>query len=146
MTLYAETSAVVSWLLGEPSANAAWRALRQAGKIFTSDLTLIECHRVLHRLTATGHLQVGDAAAVRSRLERCTEYWTIHRISPRVAERSQSGFPREPVRSLDAIHLATALLLRNVCPDLRILSLDRRIRANAAALDFVLEPRQARRV
>lgn len=57
-----------------------------------------------------------------------------------MAERSCAAFPVELIRSLDAIQLATALVLRNIQPDLRILSLDRRVRENAAALGFEAVP------
>ena len=54
--------------------------------------------------------------------------------------RSRQAFPREPVRSLDAIHLSTALVARNLVTELWILSLDERIRDNAAALGFDIAP------
>jgi len=43
-------------------------------------------------------------------------------------------FPMEPVRALEAIHLATALEFTRAFPDLRVLSLDRRVADNAIAL------------
>ena len=44
--------------------------------------------------------------------------------------------PREPVRTLDALHLATVLRVAEFRPGLDVLSFDRRIRANAAAPGF----------
>lgn len=143
MILYAESSAVLAWLLGEPAANAAWRSLQGAENIMASDLTLIESRRTLHRLTAAGALGPGAALTMGARLERSAETWTLHRITSSVAERAGAGFPVGPIRALDAIHLATAITLRNIHPDLRILSLDRRVRQNAAALGFDLEPHPA---
>ena len=140
MILYAESSAVLAWLLGEPAANAAWRSLQRAESVLASDLTLIESRRTLRRLTAVGALRPAAALAMGARLERGAEVWTLHRITSPVAERAGMGFPAEPIRALDAIHLATALTLRNIQPDLRVLSLDRRVRENAAALGFDLEP------
>ncbi|MBM3792162.1 MAG: type II toxin-antitoxin system VapC family toxin [Acidobacteria bacterium] len=55
-------------------------------------------------------------------------------ISEQVRERAARAFPAEPVRTLDALHLATALLFMRVYPDLRILTYDRRIADNAQAL------------
>jgi hypothetical protein len=51
-----------------------------------------------------------------------------------VLTRAGQAFPIEPVRTLDAIHLATALAFAEALPDLRMLTLDRRILDNAAAL------------
>jgi hypothetical protein len=43
------------------------------------------------------------------------------------------------VRTLDAIHLASALFLREAFPDLVILTADERVRGNAALLGFPAE-------
>ncbi|MBI3795873.1 MAG: hypothetical protein HY268_02755 [Deltaproteobacteria bacterium] len=48
--------------------------------------------------------------------------------------------PLEPVRTLDAIHLASALFLRESFPDLLILSTDERVRHNALPLGFDVLP------
>jgi hypothetical protein len=45
------------------------------------------------------------------------------------------------VRTLDAVHLASALFLRQSFPDL-VVSTDERIRANAALLGFQAEAHQ----
>ncbi len=47
MNLYAESSAVLAWLLDEPTAPGVRRLLGEAEVIVASDLTLIECDRVL---------------------------------------------------------------------------------------------------
>ena len=52
-------------------------------------------------------------------------------------------FPGEPIRALDAIHLATALVIRDIYPDLRVLSLDQRVRQNAVALGFEVVPAES---
>jgi hypothetical protein len=57
-------------------------------------------------------------------------------MSDDVARRSEEAFPIEPVRTLDAIHLASALFLRQALPDLAIVSADERVRMNARALGF----------
>lgn len=57
-----------------------------------------------------------------------------------IVERSRRPFPVEPIRTLDAIHLASALVLRVAFPDLVVLSLDRRLRASAQELGFEILP------
>jgi uncharacterized protein with PIN domain len=52
VNLYAESSAVLAWLLDEPTAPAVRRLLGEAEVIVASDLTLIECDRVLLRAVA----------------------------------------------------------------------------------------------
>ena len=45
-----------------------------------------------------------------------------------------------PIRTLDAIHLATAVLARSLVPDLAVLSLDERIRGSAEQMGFQVLP------
>ena len=58
-------------------------------------------------------------------------------------ELARGPFPGELIRALDAIHLATALVIRDIHPDLSVLSLDRRVRENAAALGFGVVPAES---
>ncbi len=55
-------------------------------------------------------------------------------LSEEIARRAEEGFPSESVRTLDAIHLASALFLRQSFPDLVVLTADERVRVNAALL------------
>ena len=50
------------------------------------------------------------------------------------------SLPCEPIRSLDALHLATALIVRNLSPEVQVLSFDDRIRDNATALGLDVVP------
>ena len=47
MTLYAESSAALAWLLEQEHGSVVGQALAQADPIVASDLALIECDRVL---------------------------------------------------------------------------------------------------
>ena len=64
MNLYAETTAVVGWLLGEAMGSSVRRALQSAESIFSSDLTLIEGDRALHRAAATGRISPDEVRRV----------------------------------------------------------------------------------
>ena len=68
MNLYVESSAVLAWLLDESSADEVRRLLESAEIIYTSDLTLIECSRVLIRAVALGELNETEAADRRAHL------------------------------------------------------------------------------
>ena len=140
MTLYAESSAVLSWLFGEPPGDEALRLLTSATTIFASELTLLECERVIHRAEATGRLDSRDAEATRSRLEAATGSWNVFRVGTVIMDRARRPFPREPVRTLDALHLATALQIGEFQRELQILTFDRRIRENAVALGIDVLP------
>ena len=63
------------------------------------------------------------------------------RLHSDVVERARQPFPVEPIRTLDALHLASALSARAAVPGLSVLTLDERIRQNARELGFPLLPR-----
>ncbi len=57
--------------------------------------------------------------------------------------RARSPMPGDPVRTLDALHVATMTALRDGVGPLAVLSLDERVRAGAMALGFVVLPEAA---
>ena len=140
MILYAETSAVLAWILGERAGESIRTALAEAEVVVASDLTLIECDRVLIRGVATMHLREAEAASRRGQLMRAATHWVRLALDEAIVDRARRSFPREPVRTLDAIHLATALVARSVVPELNVLALDQRIRDNAHELGFEVVP------
>ncbi|MCY4375315.1 MAG: type II toxin-antitoxin system VapC family toxin [Spirochaetaceae bacterium] len=140
MNLYAESSAVLSWLLGEKRGEAARERLLAADMVITSDLTLVECDRALHRAEAVDELEAETVKSMRERFFAATDHWIVFSIDREVVERSRRRFPREPIRSLDAIHLTTALLVRSLVTELELLCWDERIRENADELGFDVTP------
>lgn len=140
MNVYAESSAVLSWLLGEHSGIPVREALAAAELVLASELTLIECDRVVIRAAATGQLTEADAADRRARLRHATEHWTVLALDDEIVERARRPFPHEPIRTLDAIHLATAIAARGMVPGTKLLSLDDRIRRSGAALGLEVVP------
>ena len=141
MNIYAESSAVLAWLLGEVTGSRVREALRRAELVFASDLVLIECDRVLIRAVTLGDIDEAAAANRRAHLNTAAAHWHMHRLSLDVVERARRAFPVEPVRTLDAIHLASALTVRSTIPGVELLSLDDRIRRAGEQLGFRLQPR-----
>ena len=141
MILYAESSAVLTWLLSQEDAPKIGSTLAEAELIFSSDLTLLECERVLVRGSATGELSEGEVTNRQVILRTAAQHWMLLGFAPAVIERAQRTFPNEPVRTLDALHLAFALEAKRIIPETRILSLDRRIRESARQLGLEISPR-----
>ena len=56
MTLYAESSAVLAWLLGERAGHRVRELFRRADLFVASDLVLIECDRFLIRAVTLGDI------------------------------------------------------------------------------------------
>ncbi len=140
MKVYAESSAVISWLLRETAAPRVEKPLEKADRVFASELTLVESDRAIIRLTVLRQLNAGTAGQVRARLLAAAANWQLLPISPDVLARARQSFPAEPIRTLDAIHLASALIARQAAPDVQFLTLDEHIRAAARDLGFQLQP------
>lgn len=140
MTLYAETSAVLRWLFDEPQGAEIDALLRRADKVMCSRLTLIEVRRVVRRMVATGQLDEASAADAFDAFALAVARWGVLDLSREVTDRAEDRFPIEPVRTLDAIHLASALSLRHAVADLRLLSTDQRVRENGVRLGFEVVP------
>jgi uncharacterized protein len=138
--VYVESSAVLSWLLGEPDGVTVRDVFRSAEFVLTSELTFVECDRALHRAETLGRLTSDGRAELADRLRRTAEAWTRLMMGSEVLARARGSFPEEPIRSLDALHLASALVAQSQVPDLVVLSLDERIRRVGKALGFRLAP------
>jgi len=132
--LYVETSAILTWLLAEKRADEVRGAVDAAETVVTSSLTLAEVERALLRAESDGTLRAGDGQRLRGLLQRARAGWTRMAVSEEVLDRASRPFPVEPVRTLDAVHLATALVFTRAFAGLRVFSFDRRILDNAAAL------------
>ena len=143
MNLYAESSAALAWLLEQEYGELVADTLGQAVLIVASDLTLIECDRVLIRAVVLDELHESDAVQRQARLTAVSTRWTLLALDDEIIERARRPFPSEPIRTLDAIHLASALTARKAVSDLAMLSLDGRVRRAADSLGFVLIPSDA---
>jgi antitoxin (DNA-binding transcriptional repressor) of toxin-antitoxin stability system len=113
----------------------------RAGRLVTSELSLLEGHRALVRAVSQGVPREGRAAELSAALARAAIHVCVPRLGPEVIERAARPLPVEPVRSLDALHLASALEARAAFPSLEMLSLAGRIRENARALGLRCLPR-----
>ena len=142
MNLYAESSAFSPGFWARSSGPQCKRLLRNASVIFTSDLTFVECDRVLIRAVTLNEMSETRAASCRRRLTAAAVGWYVLRIGADVVEKARKPFPAEPIRTLDALHLASAVIGRSAVPDLAILSLDDRIRSSAQQSGFTLLPRE----
>ena len=140
MNLYAESSAVLAWLLDESTGTFVRQALSKAELVVASDLTIIECDRVLHRAATLGDLTEAEVADRRAHLATAAAHWHVLRIGPEVVDRARQPFPGDPIRTLDAIHLASVLVARSAVAGLVLLSLDDRIRIVARKLGLTLLP------
>ncbi len=114
--------------------------MKEAPALISSELTLVECSRAIHQAVGRSALSQTVAAGLETDLEAVSQSWEILRLIPSVLARARQGFPHEPIRTLDALHVASALEARAAYPTLAVLSLDGRVRQVATALGFVVTP------
>jgi len=143
MMLYAESSAPLAWLLEQEHGARVADALAAAELVIASELTLVECDRVLIRAVVLGEVHEADAVDRQARLNAVAARWTLLALDEEILERARRPFPAEPVRTLDAIHLASALTVRKAIPDLAMLTLDHRVRQAANRLGMPVVPSDA---
>ena len=108
-TVYAESSAVLRWLLGASDADRVRQVLVAASTVVTSELTSTEVGRSLQRLVATEQIDADEGERVWSNYSVASQHWHMYRIDDEILLRARQSFPREPLRTLDAIHLSTAM-------------------------------------
>ena len=133
---YIESSALVAALL-ERDADAL-RSIRGRGRKVTSALTIAEAARALLRARAAGRLTVEQERAAARALRRFERRCFLVAVTDAVLARVGRRFPIEPIRTLDAVHLATAELLGEPPPLTVLVTRDVRVRDNARALGYAI--------
>lgn len=131
---YVETSALLSALLEQDGD--AERELRADGRRVTSALTVAESYRAIVRAREAGRLDAAQERAVVRALRTFFARCDLVAVTDEVLTRAGRPFPREPVRTLDAIHLATAEALGEPPPLVTMVTRDSRVRENARALGY----------
>ena len=135
--LYVETSALLRVVL---EGDETIRPLLMGEGRYSSALTFAEAARAILRAHREGRLDVRGAREAKKRIAQFGRSCGIVAVGDAVLERSGQEFPMEPVRTLDGIHLATALALSEAAIDIDVASCDGRVRENAEALGFTVVP------
>jgi hypothetical protein len=105
----------------------------------TSALTFAEAGRAIIRARTSGRLtQADEHAAVRA-LRTFERRCFIVDVDRAVLDRVRRPFPVEPVRTLDAVHLATTEVLDHAPQVVTIVTRDVSVRDNARAFGYIVE-------
>ena len=131
---YLETSALLCWLFDEPNSRTLIKSINDADLICTSELTRIETLRAIGRAYREKLMSSEQRKALTLLFDEKLRGWFRMSIDESVVSGASVDFPIEPVRSLDAIHLATALEYKKLYPDIKMITLDERIRRNGKDL------------
>ena len=107
MTAYLDSSVLLRHiLLGEEPIRHALEFPR----VVSSELIEIECRRVLHRCRLAGELTDEALTVARERLDEVLAGIDLLELSMQIKQRAMAPFPVN-VRTLDALHVATALMV-----------------------------------
>jgi len=131
--VYVDTSVVLRALLGQAPVLAGWGNWDEA---YSSELMSVEARRAIDRIRLAGAIDDGGVADAHTELARIERSLGRIRLARRVLDRAALPMSTA-VRTLDAIHIASALLLRERHPDnLLFATHDRRQATGARALGF----------
>lgn len=108
MIAYLDSSVVLRVVLGQRGSLREWKAIETG---VTSSLLEVECLRTLDRLRLLEGIAEGEIARRREAVYRTVEALTVIEPTRPILSRAAQPFP-VVLGTLDAIHLATALLWR----------------------------------
>jgi predicted nucleic acid-binding protein len=114
--------------------------LRQAARLVTSALTLVEADRGVRRALADGRLTAQEYRKVSKWLSAFAKTCEVIALDESVLHRAQQTFLQEPVRTLDALHLASAQAWADGVEPVAMVSHDTRVRENARAWGYTVLP------
>jgi predicted nucleic acid-binding protein len=127
--IYFDSSVVLRVVLGERGRLSEWA---RASEAVTSEITRVECLRVLDRLRLDGGMPDRELARRRATALAVLTGFELVRLNRAVLERAAEPFPTQ-IRTLDALHVASALLVRTRFPALRFATHDVDLAAAAMA-------------
>jgi predicted nucleic acid-binding protein len=132
MTVYVDTSVVLRILLREPNPVRIWG---QWNKAYSSALWRLEALRTVDRLRLTHEISDTEVAELVREIQITHETFAIHPLTNQIFQRASETFPTV-VGTLDAIHLATALSIREIEKLDLLLTHDSQLATAARSLGF----------
>lgn len=132
--IYLDTSAILRALLEAGASPDIERGLREARVLITSRLAVVEAARALLRLRQSGMVaetRLADAARELDALWARCDLWEL---TSAVCDLAAAIAPAKPLRTLDALHLATYLVARRRLGEVELITADRRLAEAAEAV------------
>lgn len=138
---YFDTSALVKqYFLLETGSTTVRELLKSGEKVFTAVLTYTETHAAFARRRREGKLSPHVTRRLALRFDKDWETYEVVLLSQDVLTLARQILYRHPLRSADAVHLASALLLARKTPEppLEFVCADQRL--STAASNEGLQP------
>jgi predicted nucleic acid-binding protein len=135
---YIESSALVAALVEQDAEAQA--EVRELGRRVASALTFAEATRAVLRARVTRRITPADERAALRDLRALERQCSVFAVTEDVLTRAARPFPVEPIRTLDAIHLATIEQMGEAPQFVTVVTRDHRVARNARALGFAVAP------
>jgi len=132
LNVYVDSSVLLRVVLGEPGRLRIWPKITTA---VSSELIRLECLRTIDRARLRLGLDDDQVADRRAATLEAIEGFTLVPLGAPVLERAADPFPTV-VGALDAIHLTSALLVRDEFDALTVATHDRELATAARAEGF----------
>jgi predicted nucleic acid-binding protein len=132
MTVYLDTSVVLRILFREPNPVTIWT---KWDKAYSSSLWRVEALRTVDRLRLLHEISDSEVADLVREVQAVHDTLAIHPLDERIMQRASETFPTV-VGTLDAIHLATAIFIRETEEIDLLLTHDSQLGTAARSLGF----------
>jgi predicted nucleic acid-binding protein len=129
-----DTSAVLRATLERGTTPEIEERIAAAPALVTSRLSLVESARAFHRLRQRGGIAETRLADARRETDILWNRCDLWELSPAVCELAMHIAPHRPLRTLDALQLATFLLARRRLEALELLTADARLDEAATSI------------
>jgi predicted nucleic acid-binding protein len=133
---YFDTSALVKRYISEAGSVRA-RLLLGRYRFLSSVIAPVELTSALCRRKASGDLAAADFTRIQSRLKHDRLAWELVEVTSAVLDQAEQLIKQTDLRTLDALHVATALVFQSVSGiHVPFITGDRRQREAAAHLEL----------
>ncbi len=127
VALYLDTSVALRATLEQGTTPEIERRIAAAPVLVASRLALVESARALLRVRIQGGVAESRLADARRELDTLWQRCELWELSSAVCDLASLLAPDKPLRTLDALHLATFVLARRRIDGLQLLTTDRRL-------------------
>ena len=132
MNVYIDSSVLLRVVLAEPGRLRIWSKIENP---VSSELIRLECLRTIDRARIRLGLRDVDVSRYRAEVLETIEAFDLIQLDSSVLERAAEPFPTT-IGSLDAIHLASALLAKAEFDDLGLATHDGELATAGRAVGF----------
>jgi len=112
---YFDTSALVKNYVREPGSSRV-RGLLTRYEFLSSAITPIELQSALQRRHRQREITQRNYNSIVARLANDRSYWQLVEVIPQVLSKAEELVKTENVRTLDAIHIASAIIIQESFP------------------------------